>query len=148
ITIPGEINLDFADVKTIMSGMGMALMGTGVATGEGRATEAAQKAISSPLLEDASIDGARGVLINISGGPGLTLFEVAEASNLIHQAAHEDANIIFGTVIDEGMSEAIKVTVIATGFRGEIKKDEGRAAKQTLRPTTDVGAQKKVARPE
>jgi len=123
ITIPGEINLDFADVRTIMSGMGMALMGTGIATGEGRATEAAQKAISSPLLEDASIDGARGVLINITGGSAMTLFEVAEASNLIHQAAHEDANIIFGTVIDEAMGETIKVTVIATGFR-EIRKEE------------------------
>ncbi|MFQ5701747.1 MAG: cell division protein FtsZ, partial [Acidobacteriota bacterium] len=103
ITIPGEINLDFADVKTIMSGMGMALMGTGIATGENRAIEAAQRAISSPLLEDATIDGARGVLINITGGPTMTLFEVAEASNLVHEAAHEDANIIFGTVIDESM---------------------------------------------
>ncbi len=117
ITIPGEINLDFADVKTIMSGMGMALMGTGIATGENRAREASERAISSPLLEDATIDGARGVLINITGGPSMTLFEVAEASNLVHDAAHEEANIIFGTVIDENMGDAIKVTVIATGFR-------------------------------
>jgi len=123
ITVPGEINLDFADVKTVMKGMGMALMGTGVATGEARATEAAQRAISSPLLEDASIEGARGVLINIAGGPGMTLFEVAEASNLIQQAAHEDANIIFGTVIDETLADNMKVTVIATGFR-EPRKEE------------------------
>ncbi|MGH9867275.1 MAG: cell division protein FtsZ [Candidatus Polarisedimenticolia bacterium] len=125
ITIPGEINLDFADVKTIMSGMGMALMGTGIATGERRATEAAQRAISSPLLEDATIDGARGVLINITGGPSMTLFEVAEASNLVHEAAHDEANIIFGTVIDEKMGDALKVTVIATGFR-----DSSRAARE------------------
>ena len=124
ITIPGEINLDFADVKTIMSGMGMALMGTGIATGENRATEAAQRAISSPLLEDATIDGARGVLINITGGPTMTLFEVAEASNLVHEAAHEEANIIFGTVIDEKMGDAIKVTVIATGFRDSRVREE------------------------
>jgi cell division protein FtsZ len=123
ITVPGEINLDFADVKTVMKGMGMALMGTGMATGESRASEAAQRAISSPLLEDASIDGARGVLINIAGGPGMTLFEVAEASTLIQQAAHEDANIIFGTVIDESLGDGLKVTVIATGFR-EIRKEE------------------------
>ena len=124
ITIPGEINLDFADVKTIMSGMGMALMGTGIATGENRAVEAAQRAISSPLLEDATIDGARGVLINITGGPGMTLFEVSEASNLIHETAHEEANIIFGTVIDESMGESIKVTVIATGFRESGRREE------------------------
>jgi len=124
ITIPGEINLDFADVKTIMSGMGMALMGTGIATGENRAVEAAQRAISSPLLEDATIDGARGVLINITGGPGMTLYEVSEASNLIHETAHEEANIIFGTVIDESMGESIKVTVIATGFREQRGREE------------------------
>ncbi|HZE88129.1 MAG TPA: cell division protein FtsZ [Verrucomicrobiae bacterium] len=149
ITIPGEINLDFADVKTIMSGMGMALMGTGIATGEGRASEAAQKAISSPLLEDATIEGARGVLINITGGPGMTLFEVAEASNLVHQAAHEDANIIFGTVIDESMGETVKVTVIATGFR-EIRKDDSKAAARpsASRPSPDPAASRKNARPE
>ena len=124
ITIPGEINLDFADVKTIMGGMGMALMGTGIATGENRAVEAAQRAISSPLLEDATIDGARGVLINITGGPGMTLYEVSEASNLIHETAHEEANIIFGTVIDESMGESIKVTVIATGFRESRGREE------------------------
>jgi cell division protein FtsZ len=116
ITIPGLINLDFADVQTIMSEMGMALLGTGVARGENRAVEAAQKAISSPLLEESSIEGARGVLINITGGPDLTLFEVNEASSIIKEVAHEDAQIIFGSVIDENMQAEIRVTVIATGF--------------------------------
>jgi cell division protein FtsZ len=116
ITVPGEINLDFADVKTIMSGMGMALMGTGIADGEHRAVEAAQRAISSPLLEDASIHGARGVLINITGGEDMTLHEVSEAAGIIHEAADPDANIIFGTVIDRAMKGSVKVTVIATGF--------------------------------
>lgn len=116
ITVPGEINLDFADVRTIMHGMGMALMGTGVSTGEHRAVEAAQRAISSPLLEEASIEGAKGVLINITGGPDMTLFEVHEAASIIQEAADEEANIIFGTVIDPRMKDEIKVTVIATGF--------------------------------
>ena len=116
ITIPGLINLDFADVQTIMSEMGMALLGTGVARGENRAAEAAQKAISSPLLEESSIEGARGVLINITGGPDLTLFEVNEASSIIKEVAHEDAQIIFGSVIDDNMQAEIRVTVIATGF--------------------------------
>jgi len=117
ITIPGEINLDFADVKTIMAGMGMALMGTGVARGENRAIEAAQKAISSPLLEDAAIDGAKGILINITGGNDMTLHEVSEASTLVQKTADAEANIIFGTVIDPNMSDEMKVTVIATGFK-------------------------------
>ena len=117
ITIHGLINLDFADVRTIMNEMGVALMGTGTASGEGRATEAAQAAISSPLLEDLSIDGAHGVLINITGGEDLSLFEVNEASTLIQEAAHEDANIIFGAVIDEQMPAGeMRVTVIATGL--------------------------------
>jgi cell division protein FtsZ len=116
ITVPGEINLDFADVKTIMSGMGMALMGTGIAEGERRAVEAAQRAISSPLLEDTSIHGARGVLINITGGEDMTLHEVSEAAHIIQEASDPDANIIFGTVIDRGMQGSVKVTVIATGF--------------------------------
>ena len=124
ITIPGEINLDFADVKAVMAGMGMALMGTGIAEGEHRAVEAAQRAISSPLLEDASIHGARGVLINVSGGDDMTLHEVSEAAEIIQQAADPDANIIFGTVIDRGIKGEVKVTVIATGFQG----DEARAA--------------------
>jgi cell division protein FtsZ len=117
ITVPGLINLDFADVRTIMSGMGMALMGAGRARGDTRATDATQQAISSPLLEEATIKGARGVLINITGGPDLTLAEVNEASSLIHQEADEDANIIFGAVIDETMRDEMKITVIATGFR-------------------------------
>ncbi len=116
ITKPGLINLDFADVKSIMKGMGMAFMGTGIASGENRAIDAAHKAISSPLLVDTSIEGAHGVLINITGGKDITLLEVSKASELIHSLAHPDANIIFGTVIDEGMKEMVKVTVIATGF--------------------------------
>ncbi|HVE72975.1 MAG TPA: cell division protein FtsZ [Thermoanaerobaculia bacterium] len=121
ITVPGEINLDFADVKTIMHGMGMALMGTGVSQGEHRAVEAAQRAISSPLLEEASIEGAKGVLINITGGPDMTLFEVHEAASVIQSAADEEANIIFGTVIDPRMKDEVKVTVIATGFDAATK---------------------------
>jgi cell division protein FtsZ len=118
ITIPGLINVDFADVRTIMSHMGRALMGTGRAVGERRALEAAQQAISSPLLEDVSITGATGILINITGGPDLTLFEVNEASTLIQEAAHEDANIIFGSVIDANLVDEVRITVIATGFDG------------------------------
>jgi cell division protein FtsZ len=122
ITIPGLINLDFADVKTIMGEMGMALMGTGTGHGESRAIEAAQKAISSPLLENVSINGATGIIINITGPGNMTLYEVNEASKLIQQEAHEDANIIFGAVIDEKMKEDIRVTVIATGFAKGAKK--------------------------
>src|SRR5579859_1069012 len=121
ITVPGEINLDFADVKTIMHGMGMALMGTGVSSGEHRAVEAAQRAISSPLLEEASIEGAKGVLINVTGGSDMTLFEVHEAASIIQEAADEEANIIFGTVIDPKMKDEVKVTVIATGFDAATK---------------------------
>jgi cell division protein FtsZ len=116
ITTPGLINVDFADVKTIMTGMGMALMGTGIAKGENRALEAAQRAISSPLLEETSIEGARGVLINLAGGRDLTLHEVAEAARIISDAVDPDANIISGMVIDESMADEMKVTVIATGF--------------------------------
>ena len=116
ITVHGLINLDFADVRTVMSEMGLALMGTGVASGENRAIEAAQRAISSPLLEDITIAGARGILINITGGPDLTLYEVNEASTLVQEEAHEDANVIFGAVIDENLREEMRVTVIATGF--------------------------------
>jgi cell division protein FtsZ len=115
MTVPGLINVDFADVRTIMSGMGRALMGTGIGSGKRRATEAAEMAISSPLLEDVSIEGATGILINITGGPDLTLHEVNEASSLIQQAAHEDANIIFGSVIDPNLSDEVRITVIATG---------------------------------
>jgi len=116
IMVPGLINLDFADVKKIMSQMGLALMGTGSASGDNRAVEAAQKAISSPLLEDNAIQGARGVLLNITGGPNMTLHEINEASSMIQAEAHEDANIIFGTVVDESMGDEIRITVIATGF--------------------------------
>jgi cell division protein FtsZ len=116
IQIPGVINVDFADVKAIMQGMGMALMGTGTARGENRSVEAAQKAISSPLLEEASIQGARGVLMNITGSGRLGMHEVDEAAKIIQRAADEEANIIFGTVIDEDMEDEIKITVIATGF--------------------------------
>ncbi|MEO7732377.1 MAG: cell division protein FtsZ [Kofleriaceae bacterium] len=123
MTVPGLINVDFADVRTIMSGMGRALMGTGIGTGKRRATEAAETAISSPLLEDVSIDGATGILINITGGPDLTLHEVNEASSLIQQAAHEDANIIFGSVIDPNLSEEVRITVIATGFNNAAKTE-------------------------
>jgi cell division protein FtsZ len=116
ILVPGLINLDFADVKTIMSGMGVAMMGTGTSEGDGRAMQAAQKAISSPLLEDSSVHGARGVIINVTGGPDLSLVEVNEASSVIQEAAHEDANIIFGAVVDPHIVGRVKITVIATGF--------------------------------
>src|SRR5215472_3727696 len=116
IITPGLSNLDFADVRTVMAEMGFALMGAASASGENRAVEAAQKAISSPLLEDISIQGARGVLINITGGPDLCLHEVNEAASMIQEEAHEDANIIFGSVIDETMTDEIRITVIATGF--------------------------------
>src|SRR5882672_3036726 len=116
ILVPGLINLDFADVKTIMSGMGVAMMGTGVADGDARAMQAAQRAVSSPLLEDSSVNGARGVIINVTGGPDMSLVEVNEASSVIQEAAHEDANIIFGAVIDPNLTGKIKITVIATGF--------------------------------
>ncbi len=121
ITVPGLINLDFADVRTIMSNAGSALMGIGIASGEDRAVESAKNAIASPLLE-ASIDGAQGVLLNISGGPDLGLFEVNEAAEVIANAAHPEANIIFGAVIDDTLGEEIKVTVIATGF--DLRKQE------------------------
>jgi cell division protein FtsZ len=116
ILVPGLINLDFADVKTIMSGMGVAMMGTGMAEGDGRAMQAAQRAISSPLLEDSSVHGARGVIINVTGGPDLALAEVNEASCVIQEAAHEDANIIFGAVVEPNLVGKVKITVIATGF--------------------------------
>jgi cell division protein FtsZ len=116
ILVPGLINLDFADVRTIMMRMGMAIMGTGVAKGENRAKLAATAAISSPLLEDVSMQGARGVIINVTGGSDLTLAEVSEASDIIYSAAHEDANIIFGAVVDPKMEGQVKITVIATGF--------------------------------
>jgi cell division protein FtsZ len=121
----GIINLDFADVRTVMSETGMALMGTGIASGENRSIEAAQRAISSPLLEDITIEGARGLLINITGGENMTLSEINEATTLIQKEAHEDANVIWGMVVDKVMKEEIRVTVIATGFG---KKEDKRAS--------------------
>ena len=132
ILVPGLINLDFADVKTIMSGMGVAMMGTGSAEGDNRAMQAAQKAIASPLLEDSSVNGARGVIINITGGPDLSLLEVNEASCVIQEAAHEDANIIFGAVVDPSLTGKVKITVIATGFD---RKGAGRGVHTSALPT-------------
>ena len=131
ILVPGLINLDFADVKTIMSGMGMAMMGTGIMSGENRTIEAAKAAISSPLLEGASVQGARGVIINITGGHDLSLMEVNEASLLIQEAAHEDANIIFGAVVDPKLDGRVKVTVIATGFDPVANSHTAPSATQT-----------------
>src|SRR5262245_10503571 len=116
ILVPGLINLDFADVRTIMSGMGMAMMGTGVGRGEHRALDAAQKAVASPLLDDTSIHGAKGILINFTGGSTLSIHEVEEAARIVQEAAHEEANIIFGAVIDPGLDDEVRMTVIATGF--------------------------------
>ena len=133
----GIINLDFADVRTIMVETGMALMGTGIASGENRSVEAAQKAISSPLLEDISIEGARGVLINITGGENMTLSEINEATTLVQKEAHEEANIIWGMVIDQEMKEEIRVTVIATGFG---KAEEKSASKfKKIAPLSSFG---------
>lgn len=131
ILIPGLINLDFADVKTIMGVGGMALMGSGVSDGDDRAVQAAQNAISSPLLEDTCIDGARGVLMNITGGPDMALYEVDEAATLIQEKAHQDAHIIFGAVVDENMGDQVRVTVIATGF-GE-KENEMEKKKEIVK---------------
>jgi len=114
--VPGQINLDFADVRAVMKGMGQAVMGTGVGQGENRAVEAAQRAISNPLLEDSSIEGAKGIIVNITGGADLSLSEASEATALITKVADPDANVIYGIVTDEAMGNAVKVTVIATGF--------------------------------
>jgi len=128
ITIPGIINRDFADVKAIMAGMGYAVMGTAMSRGDMRAVQAAQAAIASPLLEAGAIDGARGILINITGSSSLKLAEVNDASSIIQNAAHEDANIIFGAVLDEKMEDAVKITVIATGFKTEYPQRRERNA--------------------
>ena len=130
ITIPGIINRDFADLKTIMQGMGFAVMGTAVASGSNRAVDAATRAISSPLLEENSIQGAQGILINVTGSSSVTLKEIHEASSIIQQAAHENANIIFGAVQDETMKEAVKITVIAAGFK------EAAGQRRPLHPKT------------
>jgi cell division protein FtsZ len=133
VTRPGYINLDFADVRTIMSGMGVALMGTGCASGQNRAVAAAEKAISSPLLEDISIRGARGVLINITAGPSLALSEVHEAAGLVQEEADDEANIIFGTVVDEAMGDELKVTVIATGFEAGVAESLWKGPRRTIK---------------
>ena len=118
ILVPGMINLDFADVKTVMSGMGMAIMGTGYGEGKDRSVEAANRAIASPLIEGAQVEGARGVIINITGGSDLSMLEVSQATTIVHEAAHEDANIIFGAVVDPAMEGKVKITVIATDLEG------------------------------
>ena len=151
ITIPGMINLDFNDVRTIITEGGDAIMGVGSHRGENRAVEAARKAIKSPLLEEVSIEGAKGVLINISAGSNLTLFEVNEAASVIQEAAGPEANIIFGTVIDDSLVDEILVTVIATGFslhrefRRERGNDEGRNGRDKLTPLRPQGTRNAVA---
>ena len=137
IAVPGLINVDFADVKTIMQDKGSALMGIGVATGENRAADAAKKAISSPLLET-SIDGAHGILMNISGGANLSLFEVQEAAEIVTSAADQEVNVIFGSVINENLKDEIVVTVIATGFDESSQTSNPRPHAQ--RPVTGPGA--------
>jgi cell division protein FtsZ len=152
ITIPGIINRDFADVKTIMAGMGYAVMGTATGRGDRRAVEAAQAAIASPLLEAGAIDGARGILINITGSSSLKLAEVNEASTIIQSAAHEDANIIFGAVLDEKMNDEVKITVIATGFKNDVphRRDFGvsRVSISSAQPASPQVSARAVAAPE
>jgi cell division protein FtsZ len=138
ITIPGIINRDFADVKTTMAGMGHAVMGTAVRSGENRAVEAAQAAMASPMLEQGAIDGARGILINITGSSALKLSEVNAASSLIESAAHEDANIIFGAVLDERMGDEVKITVIATGFKEQMPERRARMLSVEEAPVVSV----------
>jgi cell division protein FtsZ len=138
ITIPGIINRDFADVKTTMAGMGYAVMGTAIRSGDNRAIAAAQAAMASPLLEAGAIDGARGILINISGSSNLKLSEVNVASTLIQNAAHEEANIIFGAVLDESMGDNVKITVIATGFRQDQMGRQKRSTSDAASPRVSV----------
>lgn len=141
ITVHGLINLDFADVRTVMNEMGMALMGAGTSSGEHRAIEAASKAIASPLLEDTTIRGATGILINVTGGSDMTLHEISEASKIVQEEAHEDANILFGAVIDEAMEGSIRVTVIATGFNKSLARTVRHASKGTAAlPSTQAQA--------
>ena len=143
ITQNGIVNVDFADVKTVMSAMGRALMGTGIAKGANRARAAAEMAVTSPLLDDISVEGATGVLINIVGGPDLKMREIQEAASLVQEQAHEDANIIFGASIDETLGENVKVTVIATGFDTAERElaMEVPAQRQTLAPQTMPSSQ-------
>ncbi len=147
ILVPGLINLDFADVKTIMSGMGVAMMGTAMAEGPSRAVDAANRAISSPLLEDASVRGARGVIVNVTGGPDMSLMEVNEALTIIQESAHEDANIIFGAVVDKALTNKVKITVIATGF-DHVKTDRSTPAHAPLQTPTDMSAYSQPIRVE
>ncbi|MCL1925918.1 MAG: cell division protein FtsZ [Syntrophorhabdaceae bacterium] len=133
VTKPGYVNIDFADVKTVMAGMGLALMGTGSASGQNRAVAAAEKAISSPLLEDVSIKGARGVLINITAGLSLSLNEVNEAASLIREEASDEANIIFGTAVDESMEDELKVTVVATGFEPNVAEGPWKSQRKGIK---------------
>jgi cell division protein FtsZ len=147
IMVPGMLNLDFADVKAVMSEMGLALMGTGISQGEGRAREAALKAITSPLLEDVSIDGAKGVLMNITCSKDVTIEEVNEASSIIHDAAHEDANIFFGVVFDDDIGDEMRITVIATGIEDESAKKDGSAESEGAKvtPIDQAKKTKKIA---
>jgi cell division protein FtsZ len=148
ITIPGIINRDFADVKTTMAGMGQAVMGTAIRSGKNRAVDAAQAAMASPLLEAGAIDGARGILINITGSSTLKLSEVNEASSLIQEAAHEDANIIFGAVLDEKMGEEVKITVIATGFGDQMPERRARMLNVEEAPVVSVPVTVPVVSPD
>ena len=151
ITVHGLVNLDFADVRTVMNEMGMALMGSGISSGEERAVEAATRAISSPLLEDVSIKGATGILINITGGPDMTLHEISEASKIVQEEAHEDANILFGAVIDKAMKKQIRVTVIATGFNkplGRVTRSASSSAVRGFSRVTQPPAKTAPAQPE
>jgi hypothetical protein len=146
VMVPGLINVDFADVRSIMTGMGRALMGSGFGKGERRALDAAQMAITSPLLEDVSIDGATGILVNITGGPDLTLAEVNEACSLVHEAADPDANIIFGSVIDPNLNEEVRITVIATGFQSRMAV-EASTSSGGGRPTVKKTAENQMTLP-
>jgi cell division protein FtsZ len=159
ITLNGIINVDFADVRTVMNGMGRALMGTGCAKGEGRARLAAEQAIHSPLLEEVSVEGATGVLINIVGGPEMKMKEIQEAASLIQEQAHEDANVIFGASVDEAMADALKVTVIATGFHSvgvdvnvelprEARKPSGSIVRERIEPPAARPSMRPEFRPE
>lgn len=147
INIRGLINLDFADVRTVMCNKGLALMGTGSASGENRAIEAARKAINSPLLEDVSINGATGIIINITGGSDLTLFEVNEASSLITEEAHEDAEIIFGSVIDDELVDEVQVTVIATGFNPVVQTEISEHHDKSLAPKPEQKVEQELPAP-
>jgi cell division protein FtsZ len=136
ITLDGIVNVDFADVRTVMAGMGRALMGTGCAKGEGRARLAAEQAVQSPLLDNISVEGATGVLINVVGGPDMKMKEIQEAASLIQEQAHEDANIIFGASIDENMADTLKVTVIATGFQHAAEEHPAELSRGASRPVS------------